>query len=185
MFEPFIRVAFIGALLFLPAAENTAYVNVQPLQDAMEEMKGSVQSALPSEWKVVDAQADQSAWPRVDTLRDRYKGYAVFLAGPSYTVESSLKGQKKSQTVSVNKTAVLYFIPVWSGINRTQLIKDWKEGREAMESHTMGSGQAQQGPPPQDSGDAYGWNSKYLLICKHDCEIVQRVAKKFNIPKRQ
>jgi hypothetical protein len=182
MFDPFIRVALITSLLCLPLTENIWHKN-ELVQTTIEQIKSSVESALPSDWKVIGERADQSLWPTVDTLRDRYKGYAIDLAGPRYSKESTVKGQTNTKRVSDNKTAVLYFIPVWSGITRAQLTRDLSEGQRAMDARFDPRGQLT-APSQQSESVIYGWNSQYLLVCKHDCDVVERVAKKFKIPKK-
>ena len=183
MFEQFIRVALLTTLLGLPWAENNWCKNEPPVQTTIEQIKSTVQAALPSDWKVVGERADQSLWPAVDTLRDRYKGYAIDLAGPSVTKVTNVKGESKAKTVTFNKAAVLYFIPVWSGISRAQLVRDKNEGQRALEGRFDPRGQR---PPPSQQAESvvYGWNSQYLLVCRHDCEVVARVAKQFKIPKK-
>jgi hypothetical protein len=183
MFEQFVRVALITTLLGLPWTENNWRKHEPRVQIPIEQIKSTVQSALPSDWKVIGERADQPLWPGVDTLRDRYKGYAIDLAGPSVTKVTGVKGSSKAQTVTFNKAAVLYFIPVWSGITRTQLITDRNEAARTLDARSVPQAQ---GPPrsQQVEGIVYGWNSQYLLVCKKDCEVVERVARKFKIPKK-
>ena len=188
MFEPFIRIALITSLLItsllsMPVIEHTWHKNEPAAQTTIEQLKSTVQSALPSAWNVIGERIDQSFWPTVDTLRDRYKGYAIELAGPSFTIETAVKGQTSRQSVTRTKTAVLYFIPVWSGITRTQLITDRNEAARTLDARSVPQAQ---GPPrsQQVEGIVYGWNSQYLLVCKKDCEVVERVARKFKIPKK-
>jgi len=189
MFEPFIRIALITSLLItsllsMPVIEHAWHKNEPAAQTTIEQLKSTVQSALPSPWNVIGERIDQSFWPTVDTLRDRYKGYAIELAGPSFTIETAVKGQTSRQSVTRTKTAVLYFIPVWSGITRGQLTKDWDEGERVTAGDFALRNVSRPGPRPSES-TIYGWNNQYLLICKHDCEIVERVARKFKISKRQ
>lgn len=184
MFEPFISIALITGLLSMPAIEPTSHKTEPAVQTTIEQIRTSVQATLPSGWNVIGERSDQSFWPTVDTLRDRYRGYAIELAGPSFTIVTGVKGQTRRQSVTRNKTAILYFIPVWSGITRAQLIRDWIEGEQATARVLPLQNIA--GPPTvQSESVVYGWNTKYLLICKHDCEIVERVANKFKIPKRR
>jgi hypothetical protein len=178
MFEPFIRVALLTSLLSTPLAAPIRPNNGLPLQDEMQQIETAVRSALPSGWNIIAARANESLWS-TDKLRDRYKGYAIEIVGPVFQTEITFKGQTKAQTVTETTAAILYFIPVWTGINRSQLRKDWKEG----ESQRFPP--SSQGEPEREDRVAYGWNTKYFLVCEHDCNnIVQRIAKKFNIPKR-
>lgn len=182
MFEPFIRIALITGLLSMPGVEHTWHKNEQAAQTTIEQIRTSVQATLPSGWNVIGERTDQSFWPTVDTLRDRYKGYAIDLAGPSVTRVTGRKGVTRATSITFTKTAVLYFIPVWSGISRGQIMKDWNEGERVTTRHFALRNES--GPQSSESV-IYGWNSQYLLICKNDCEIVERVAKKFKIPKRK
>lgn len=180
MFQPFLIIGLITGFLCVPLADKK---NEPAVQTPIEQIKSTLQSALPSDWKVIGERADQPLWPTVDTLRDRYKGYAIDLAGPSVTKVTGVKGSSKAQTVTFNRTAVLYFIPVWSGISRAQLNTDLNEAQRTMDA---GFNPVIQGPPPSQRSKSviYGWNSQYLLVCQNDCEIVERVARKFKIPKK-
>jgi hypothetical protein len=179
MFGPIIRGPLITALLCLSFAENSGHNNVQSVPNELAQIREAVRSALPSDWKVLDAKADELfPWPA--NLRGRYKGYVVEIVGPNHKIETTDKGHAKTQTVTVSKTAKLYFILVWKEINPIQLLKDWKEG-ENYRASAWGA----QGDPDWVDRIAYGWNTKYFLVCEHNCEVVGRVAKMFKIPKRQ